>query len=544
MKLLHTPGARRLVCAAAGIATVVAISACAGPANGSEDSVKIGLLANLTGGASTSFGIPFEQGFELALDEAKAQLDDAGVTVEVVTEDAKSAVPTAVTGYNKLRQEGVALVVQDSQSPLGQAVAPLANEDGIALLSGAGSSLENPDGYAFRFTDLATPTAAVGTYLADQGAGRIGVVVAGDNPSFASLAEATEKGLPTGFASRQEVSSQDSDFSAVLANLRRDRVDAVVLSVLPAQAGNLLLQASQSGGLDGVKLVGTLATSSETFTVAQDAARGFEFPQVWAPSISGDSTFQRRYTEQYGETHGLWSSRVPGRLDCCRVDNCRRRCGHSRRCGRARRAARGIDVGSGSRARHSRSRADVGRYRDLERRDGDLRSGRFWSSPPNRRSDVVDFLLQQTVNGIVLGSAYALYAAGFGLVMANLRIFHVAHAAIFTWGAVFAWILTDQFGWSLLAALPVVAVLAGLLDVLAYLLLIRHIRVGEITKWRPSSRRWAASSSSSNSPTTSSEAPVVRIGADAFDSVSVALGPIRSAPFTWRWWVSRSSSWR
>ena len=82
----------------------------------------------------------------------------------------------------------------------------------------------------------------------------------------------------------------------------------------------------------------------------------------------------------------------------------------------------------------------------------------------------MDFLLQQTVNGIVLGSAYALYAAGFGLVMANLRVFHVAHAAIFTWGAVLAWILTDQFGWSLLAALPVVAVLAGLLDVLAYLL--------------------------------------------------------------------------
>lgn len=302
MKLLQTPGGRRFVCAAAGVATVVAVTACAGPANGSEDSVKIGLLANLTGGASTSFGIPFEQGFELALDEAKAQLDNAGVTVEVVTEDAKSAVPTAVTGYNKLRQEGVALVVQDSQSPLGQAVAPLASEDGIALLSGAGSSLENPDGYAFRFTDLATPTAAVGTYLSAQGAERIGVVVAGDNPSFATLAGATEKGLPTGFASRQEVSSQDSDFSAVLANLRRDRVDAVVLSVLPAQAGNLLLQASQSGGLDGVKLVGTLATSTETFTVAQDVARGFEFPQVWAPSISGDSDFQRRYTEQYGET--------------------------------------------------------------------------------------------------------------------------------------------------------------------------------------------------------------------------------------------------
>ncbi|OOL33594.1 hypothetical protein GQ85_00590 [Rhodococcus rhodochrous] len=87
----------------------------------------------------------------------------------------------------------------------------------------------------------------------------------------------------------------------------------------------------------------------------------------------------------------------------------------------------------------------------------------------------MEFLLQQTVNGIVLGSVYALYASGFGLVMANLRIFHVAHAAVFTWGAIMAWELTTRLGWSLLAALPLVAVLAGLLNVLAYFLLIRHV---------------------------------------------------------------------
>jgi len=139
----------------------------------------------------------------------------------------------------------------------------------------------------------------------------------------------------------------------------------------------------------------------------------------------------------------------------------------------------------------------------------------------------VDFLLQQTVNGIVLGSAYALYAAGFGLVMANLRIFHVAHAAIFTWGAVFAWILTDQFGWSLLAALPVVAILAGLLDVVAYLLLIRHIlgrRDHEMAAFISSMGGLIVLVELADHVLGGS---VVRIGADAFDSVPVAIGPIR-----------------
>jgi len=286
------------------VATMATAAAgCAGPGTASDgDAVRVGLLANLSGDAAKSFGVPFQRGFELALDQSADELAEAGVAIDVVTEDARSAVPSAVTGYNRLRQQNVSVVVNDSQSPLGQAVAPLANDDGIAFLSGAGSELENGDGYAFRFTDLGTPTLAMGDYLTDHGAERIGVVVASDNPSFATLADATEQGLPDGYASRQEVASSDSDFSAVLANLRQDDVDAVVLSVLPAQAGNLLLQMEQSGGFDDVLRVGTVAISSETHDVAGDAADGFVFPQVWAPLQQGGSDFETAYEAEYDET--------------------------------------------------------------------------------------------------------------------------------------------------------------------------------------------------------------------------------------------------
>ncbi|MFD4972447.1 ABC transporter substrate-binding protein [Streptomyces sp. NPDC058424] len=282
-------------------AALVLQAGCAGPGAASDGKVQVGLLANLTGGAAASFGVPFQNGFELALDEARKSMDAAGVGIEVVTEDAKSTVPSAVTGYNKLRSAGVAVVVQDSQSPLGQAIAPLANDDKLALLSGAGSKLENSGGYAFRFTDLGTPTRAMGTYLTGHGAKRVGAVVASDNPSFATLADATEAGLPHGYVSRQEISATDTDFAAVLANLRNDKVDAVVLSVLPAQAGNILLQIQQSGGFKDVLLVGTVAISEETFTVARHAAVGFVFPQVWAPGADGAARFQTTYRQKYHE---------------------------------------------------------------------------------------------------------------------------------------------------------------------------------------------------------------------------------------------------
>jgi branched-chain amino acid transport system permease protein len=139
----------------------------------------------------------------------------------------------------------------------------------------------------------------------------------------------------------------------------------------------------------------------------------------------------------------------------------------------------------------------------------------------------VDFLLQQTVNGIVLGSVYALYASGFGLVMANLRIFHVAHAAVFTWGAVLAWELTARFGWPLLLALPVVAIAAGIINVLGYLLLIRHLLA------RRDSTLVTFISSLGGLIVLTELAflmlggEVRRVPADAFPTTALQLGPVR-----------------
>ncbi|MGW8934282.1 branched-chain amino acid ABC transporter permease [Gordonia terrae] len=88
----------------------------------------------------------------------------------------------------------------------------------------------------------------------------------------------------------------------------------------------------------------------------------------------------------------------------------------------------------------------------------------------------MSFLLQQLINGLALGAVFALYALGFSMVFANMKVFHVGHAAIFTWGAVFAWQLTENLGWPLFLAMPVVALFAGVLNSLTYYLAIRHLQ--------------------------------------------------------------------
>jgi branched-chain amino acid transport system permease protein len=99
-------------------------------------------------------------------------------------------------------------------------------------------------------------------------------------------------------------------------------------------------------------------------------------------------------------------------------------------------------------------------------------------------------LLQSTLNGLAIGGVYAIFALGYTLVFSILRIINFAHAAIFTVGAYFTYMLTGaRFGFNgLLAnqalpfglpfpvALLLGAVLAGLLSAAVERLVFQPLR--------------------------------------------------------------------
>lgn len=58
-------------------------------------------------------------------------------------------------------------------------------------------------------------------------------------------------------------------------------------------------------------------------------------------------------------------------------------------------------------------------------------------------------LLQQFLNGLAIGSVYAIFALGYTLVFSILRIINFAHGAVFTLGAYFTYVLTgSRFGFN------------------------------------------------------------------------------------------------
>jgi branched-chain amino acid transport system permease protein len=83
---------------------------------------------------------------------------------------------------------------------------------------------------------------------------------------------------------------------------------------------------------------------------------------------------------------------------------------------------------------------------------------------------------QQLVNGIFLGSVYALFAVGYTLIFGVLDILNLAHAAVFTAAAFACLTLVVRFGVPLLPALLLATLFAGCLGLLLDRVAFRPLR--------------------------------------------------------------------
>ena len=85
-------------------------------------------------------------------------------------------------------------------------------------------------------------------------------------------------------------------------------------------------------------------------------------------------------------------------------------------------------------------------------------------------------LSQQLVNGLVLGSTYALFALGFTLIFGVLRVINLTYGFYFSIGAFVALTVARQFGANIWVALPVGALSAGVVAVVADWVLLTRLR--------------------------------------------------------------------
>ena len=67
----------------------------------------------------------------------------------------------------------------------------------------------------------------------------------------------------------------------------------------------------------------------------------------------------------------------------------------------------------------------------------------------------VDFFVQQLVNGLTLGSVYALIALGYSMVYGILKLLNFAHAEFYKYGAFIGYYVLSALGGSDSPSIPV-----------------------------------------------------------------------------------------
>ncbi len=85
-------------------------------------------------------------------------------------------------------------------------------------------------------------------------------------------------------------------------------------------------------------------------------------------------------------------------------------------------------------------------------------------------------MTQQVINGVFLGSIYALFALGYTLVFGVLDILNLAHAAVFMLSSFVALVLVTDLHLHVLLALPLTMVIAGILGLALERIAFRPLR--------------------------------------------------------------------
>lgn len=87
-----------------------------------------------------------------------------------------------------------------------------------------------------------------------------------------------------------------------------------------------------------------------------------------------------------------------------------------------------------------------------------------------------DSMLQQLVNGLILGSVYALIALGYTMVYGIIKLINFAHGDLYMMGAFIGYYLINSFQLNFFLALILTMVLTACLGVLIEFLAYRPLR--------------------------------------------------------------------
>ena len=242
------------------LALTMALSVCAFAS--ADETIKIGVIGPMTG-PYAQYGLGVYYGAQIAVDEVNAL---GGVQIELLQEDDQGDGEMAVNAYNAIMDKGGKLMLSTVTSGACMAVADVAMDERVFMLTPSGSADAITDGkdMIFRvcFKDSAQGSASA-QYIVDNSlATKVGVIYnnaqdysTGIYQSF--QAKASELGLEI-VATSTFSDDTNADFSVQIAQMQEQGAELVFLPIYYTPASMILAQAKAADyapiffGVDGM----------------------------------------------------------------------------------------------------------------------------------------------------------------------------------------------------------------------------------------------------------------------------------------------------
>lgn len=282
-----------------------------------SSTIKVGGMGPLTGSAAM-YGITVDKGAKLAFEEINANGGVLGKKFEYISLDEKADPIEAVNAYNKLTDEGVVAILGSVTSKPTLAVAELAAQDGIPMITPTGTQINitdaGPNIFRVCFTDPYQ-----GSTLAKFSKDKLGAKTAAimvntssdysDGIANAFIKQAEKEGIKV--VAKEGYSDGDKDFKAQLTKINSENPDILVVpeyyelsALIATQAREIGMKSTFVGpdGWDGI--IGALDSSS--YSVVDNSY----FTNHYSTEDNNEKvqSFLKKYREKYNEEPTAFSA--------------------------------------------------------------------------------------------------------------------------------------------------------------------------------------------------------------------------------------------
>ena len=283
------------------------------PGCGKPEPLRIGFLGSLSGRVA-DLGIGGRNGAQLAVDDLNAAGGIAGRQVELRVRDDEQNADVARRRLLELAAAGVRLVIGPMTSSVAIAVAPLAQERGLVLVSPTVTTHElsgKADAFFRVVSDAPRGAAQQAQFLFDQGLRSIATLADDQNRAFArSWVESAQRRfvalggrvlLDLHFESRPGV--QYAELAAALADAHAD----VVLLAASAADSALLMQQIRRRDARVALATSPWAGTEQLLQMGGRAVEGAIVPQYYDrdSQAAAYQQFVVRFRQRFGEAPGF-----------------------------------------------------------------------------------------------------------------------------------------------------------------------------------------------------------------------------------------------